>query len=320
MAHDLVPCPPREKPDGVPHVTVEAVDTDAPQRPRRHLGELGRQLVHPLLGEEEAHARLGLARDRDLEKTVALELDRLLERQPHAARDDLEGNEGGAGMLPALRRLLDGRQHHGADLLGDAEVRRGAREAGQLVPQEAHGKGPKVLALGHDRIDHVDRDRLVGAEGLALQDDRERRLAAHRVSGVHQAAPARKPLRAAQAGKDVEQDLGKPERGALGRHDRATGERQLVDAAEADAVRRGDPGKRALLDAEEQCMAAIDERREIGRAPLHQLTDVRPGAEAVAIAEEDRPGERLALMVRPQLRLDRVELLDRRPRQGVHAP
>ena len=77
VADDLVAGLERQPADGVAHVAVDAVDADLLQRARLAREAL-RQLLHRLLGEEEAHAGLALGRGGDVEEGVALELDRVL--------------------------------------------------------------------------------------------------------------------------------------------------------------------------------------------------------------------------------------------------
>ncbi len=116
VADDLVSGTTCKERNRVSHVAVEAVDADTADGSGRHLGESRRRFRHTLLGEKEPHARLRLARRRYLEEAIALEPDRLRERQLHAARDHLEGDERRTRMLASLRRFGDRRQDHRADL------------------------------------------------------------------------------------------------------------------------------------------------------------------------------------------------------------
>ena len=109
--------------------------------------------------------------------------------------------------------------------------------AGQLLGQ-LHGLGHE-LVLGIHGLDEPDAQRLLGADVTARQ---------HEVLGPAVADVARQALRAAEARRDAEVDLGLAELGVLRGQADVAGQRQLAAAAEGEAVDGGDPGLRRRLD------------------------------------------------------------------------
>ena len=123
-------------------------------------------------------------------------------------------------------------------------------------------------------VDALPTERLLGADVLAREDERERVLGAH---------DARQALRALGAGKQADGDLGQAELGRVSHDAEVAAERELKPAAERKALdaRNGRHGQR---------LEGVDDFGQGGVARLFSLFGAAEARDVSAGAERARAG------------------------------
>ena len=141
------------------------------------------------------------------------------------------------------------------------------------------GRGPQVV-VGHDARDQADALRLGGVEASR----RQQQVAGHRHADV------RRQRRGVGGVGDAPQQLGHPERRPVAGHADVGHHRHQQAAGLADAVDRGDHGRRAVADGEERQDLVAE---PVGQAVARFLaaTEVAARGEHVARAGDDQRGQ-----------------------------
>ena len=226
-----------------------------------------------------------------------------LDEGRHAGRAVLGGEQGGkelalerkAGLEVDLDAAVDG------FLRGPQRVGRPIREL-----RSPAVSGVVDVGRGHDLIDHADRDRLVGGDESAGEDQ------VFRLRGPHQ---PRQPLSAARARDDSEQDLGLTELGVVGGDPDVGAQRQLAPAAERISRDRRHDRLRDRRDGAERRLQPGDSIGHVGVGHLGHLFDVGAGREDLLAAPHHDTADVVSL---GRLVRGRADLLLHLPVERVH--